>query len=153
MLEILNISGLPNLKSLTNQLDNLSMLNEFSINIQQKKKKNDFSLKFCDKLESLPGLQNLHFFLWELHIWGCNNLLSLPMNGLRGLSSLQRLFIQCCNKFYSLFEGIQYLFALEDLLITKCPALISFPESIQRLTAEADWMPHVAFIFGHLVLP
>uniref|UniRef100_A0A7N2MVU1 ADP-ribosyl cyclase/cyclic ADP-ribose hydrolase n=1 Tax=Quercus lobata TaxID=97700 RepID=A0A7N2MVU1_QUELO len=42
MLEILMISRLPNLKSLlTNQLDNLSVLNEFS-------------LECCDKIESLP---------------------------------------------------------------------------------------------------
>ena len=70
MLEILMISRLPNLKSLlTNQLDNLFVLNEFS-------------LEYCDKIESLPeGLQNSHS-LWKLYIWECNNFLSLPMNGL-----------------------------------------------------------------------
>ena len=47
-LKKLEISKMPNLKSLTNQLDNLSALNEFH-------------LECCDKIESLPeGLQNLH---------------------------------------------------------------------------------------------
>ena len=97
------ISRLPNLKSLlTNQLDNLSVLNEFS-------------LECCDKIESLlEGLQNSHS-LQKLYMWECNNFLSLPMklmNGLQGLSSLRILSISSCNKFCSLFEGIQYLIAL-----------------------------------------
>ncbi|KAL4614009.1 hypothetical protein ACB092_07G024200 [Castanea dentata] len=122
MLEMLKISYMLNLKSLTNQLDNLSALNEFH-------------LGYCDKIESLPeGLQNLHS-LRELRIWECNNLLSLPMNGLQGLSSLRRLSIRSCNKFCSLSEGIRYLIALEDLYINKCPKLISLPEGIQHLTA------------------
>ncbi|KAM3741737.1 hypothetical protein ACB098_07G019500 [Castanea mollissima] len=122
MLEMLRIYNMPNLKSLTNQLDNLSALNEFHLGC-------------CDTIESLPeGLQNLHS-LRELRIWGCNNLLSLPMNGLQGLSSLRRLSIGCCNKFCSLSEGIQYLIALENLYIDTCPKLISLPEGIQHLTA------------------
>ncbi|KAM4087758.1 hypothetical protein ACB094_07G020100 [Castanea mollissima] len=122
MLEMLRISNMPNLKSLTNQLDNLSALNKFYLGC-------------CDKIESLPeGLQNLHS-LRELRIWKCNNLLSLPMNGLQGLSSLRILFISSCNKFCSLSEGIQYLIALEDLYIKYCPKLISLPEGIQHLTA------------------
>ena len=73
MLKILKIFNMPNLNSLTNQLDNLSALNEFRI-------------ECCDKIESLPeGLQNLHS-LRKLYIRECNNLLSLPMNGLQGLS-------------------------------------------------------------------
>ena len=80
MLEILMISNMPNLKSLTNQLDNLFALNEFYI-------------YHCDKIESLrEGLQNLHS-LRKLYTCECNNLLSLPMNGLQGLSSLQSLII------------------------------------------------------------
>ncbi|XP_023882414.2 putative disease resistance protein RGA1 [Quercus suber] len=122
MLEKLEIYRMPNLKSLTNQLDNLSALNQFYLN-------------WCDKIESLPeGLQNLHS-LRELYIGQCNNLLSLPMNVLQGLSSLQRLSIRRCNKFCPLSEGIQYLIALEDLNIDSCPKLISLPEGIQHLTA------------------
>ncbi|XP_050259633.1 putative disease resistance protein RGA3 [Quercus robur] len=122
MLKKLEIFRMPNLKSLTNQLDNLSALNEFR-------------LEYCDKIESLPeGLQNLHS-LRKLDIEECNNLLSLPMNGLQGLSSLWSLSIRRCNKFCSLSEGIQYLIALEILNIIGCPKLISLPEGIQHLTA------------------
>ena len=79
------------------------------------------------EIESLlEGLQNSHS-LRKLYIWECNNFLSLPMNGLRGLSSLRILSISSYNKFYSLFEGIQYLIALEDLYIEECPKLISLP--------------------------
>jgi hypothetical protein len=122
MLKLLHISRLPNLKELTNELDNLSALK-------------DFRLEYCDKLESLPdGLQNLHS-LQELCIYSCNNLLSFPMNGLRGLSSLRRLEISWCGKFSSLSEGIQYLTALENLKIFGCSELTSLPEGIQHLTA------------------
>ncbi|KAK4564940.1 hypothetical protein RGQ29_006832 [Quercus rubra] len=122
MLKMLCIFIMPNLKSLTNQLDNLSALIEFR-------------LYNCDKIESLPeGLHNLHS-LRTLDIRKCNNLLSLPMNGLQGLSSLRSLYIQSCNKFCSLSEGIQYLIALEDLSIYGCPKLISLPQGIQHLTA------------------
>ncbi|KAK4565203.1 hypothetical protein RGQ29_007027 [Quercus rubra] len=122
MLEMLEISKMPNLKSLTNQLDNLSALNKLYLGC-------------CDKIESLPeGLQNLHS-LRILSIEACNNLLSLPMNGLQGLSSLRILYIVRCNKFRSLSEGIQYLIALEELCIHFCPKLISLPEGIQHLTA------------------
>ncbi|KAL4614020.1 hypothetical protein ACB092_07G025300 [Castanea dentata] len=121
MLEMLKISKMPNLMSLTNQLDNLSALNEFC-------------LAYCDKIESLLGLQNLHS-LRDLFIQNCNNLLSLPMNDLQGLSSLRSLNIRSCNKFCSLSEGIQYLIALEHLDTDSCPKLISWPEGIQHLTA------------------
>ncbi|KAK4565100.1 hypothetical protein RGQ29_006956 [Quercus rubra] len=125
MLEKLRICQMPNLKSLMNQLDNLSALNEFH-------------LECCDKIESLlEGLQNLHS-LRRLSIKKCNNLLSLPMNGLQGLSSLRSLCIDRCNKFCSLSEGIQYLIALENLSISSCPKLISLPEGIQHLTALRD---------------
>uniref|UniRef100_A0A2N9HPM3 Rx N-terminal domain-containing protein n=1 Tax=Fagus sylvatica TaxID=28930 RepID=A0A2N9HPM3_FAGSY len=121
-LKLLHISRLPNLKELTNQLDNLSALK-------------DFHLIHCDKLESLPdGLQNLHS-LQELYICSCDNLLSFPMNGLRGLSSLRMLQIFSHRKLSSLSEGIQYLTALEDLIIVACSELTSLPEGIQHLTA------------------
>ncbi|KAL4614017.1 hypothetical protein ACB092_07G025000 [Castanea dentata] len=107
MLEMLKISKVPNLKSLTNQLDNLSALNEFR-------------LQYCDKIESLPeGLQNLHS-LRRLSIREYNNLF---------------LYIWSCDKFCSLSEGIQYLIALENLNINGCSKLISLPEGIQHLTA------------------
>jgi hypothetical protein len=122
MLKFLHISTLPNLKELTNQLDNLPALKYFH-------------LEYCYKLEILPdGLQNLHS-LQELYIVSCYNLLSFPMNGLRGLSSLRRLEISRCYKLSSLSEGIQYLTALDDLEIGACSELTSLPEGIQHLTA------------------
>ncbi|XP_030953273.1 putative disease resistance protein RGA4 [Quercus lobata] len=94
-----------------------------------------FTLDYCNGLESLPeGLQYLHS-LRVLNIVDCKNLLSFPVNGLRGLSSLQRLWIQNCDKFCSLSEGIQYLTSLEDLLINGCPELVSLPKQIGCLTS------------------
>ncbi|GMY05387.1 putative disease resistance protein RGA4 [Fagus crenata] len=113
---------LPNLKELTNQLDNLCALK-------------DFHLEYCDKLECLPNeLQNLHS-LQELCITNCRNLLSFPMNGLRAyLHYGGYKFLDATNSF-SLSEGIQHLTALEDLQIGSCLELTSLPEGIQHLTA------------------
>ncbi|KAK4605443.1 hypothetical protein RGQ29_013484 [Quercus rubra] len=94
-----------------------------------------FTLVYCEGLESLPeGLQYLHS-LRELEILRCTNILSFPVNGLRGLSSLQMLRIHHCDKFCSLSEGIQYLTSLEYLLIYGCPKLVSLPEQIGCLTS------------------
>ncbi|XP_034913265.1 putative disease resistance protein RGA3 [Populus alba] len=89
----------------------------------------------CDELESLPeeGLRNLNS-LEVLNIGG-RRLNCLPMNGLCGLSSLRSLNIQYCDKFTSLTEGVRHLTALEDLLLEGCPELNSLPESIQQLTS------------------
>ena len=93
-----------------------------------------FKLNYCTGLESLPGLQYLHS-LRELDIRSCTNILSFPINGLRGLSSLQTLSIQNCHKFCSLSEGIQYLTSLEGLYIGGCPELVSLPKQIGCLTS------------------
>ncbi|XP_050272994.1 putative disease resistance protein RGA3 [Quercus robur] len=93
-----------------------------------------FELDDCNGLESLPEGLHLHS-LRELDIRGCTNILSFPVNGLRGLSSLQRLWIQSCDKFCSLSEGIQYLTSLEDLIINRCPELVSLPKQIGCLTS------------------
>ncbi|KAM4133917.1 hypothetical protein ACJW30_01G367900 [Castanea mollissima] len=94
-----------------------------------------FGLNSCRGLESLPeGLQYLHS-LRALDILSCTNIMSFPVNGLRGLSSLQRLWIQSCDKFCSFSEGIQYLTSLEDLLIYGCPELVSLPMQIGCLTS------------------
>ena len=54
-------------------------------------------IKFnCEGLESLPeGLQYL-YSLRKLYLMYCPDLLTLMVNGLQGLSSLQRLWIQNC---------------------------------------------------------
>eukprot|EP00258_Populus_trichocarpa_P028506 XP_024444525.1 putative disease resistance protein RGA1 [Populus trichocarpa] len=91
---------------------------------------------WCDELESLPeeGLRNLTS-LEVLHIADCGRLNSLPMNGLCGLSSLRRFLIQGCNQFASLTEGVRHLTALEYLGLYRCPELNSLPDSIQHLTS------------------
>ncbi|XP_065635336.1 putative disease resistance protein RGA1 isoform X2 [Quercus suber] len=122
MLESLNIPLVRNFKPLANQLNNLSTLK-------------DLKLSCCDEIENLlDTLQNMHS-LRLLEIVGFKFFLSFPANGLRDLSSLQKLWIKDCDALYSLSEGIQYLTNLEDLIIKRCPKLMSLPEGIQHLTA------------------
>ncbi|KAJ6960569.1 disease resistance protein RGA1 [Populus alba x Populus x berolinensis] len=106
VLERLEIVRLRNLKSLSNQLDNL-----------------------------LPeGLQNLNS-LEALHINSRGGLKSLLINGLCGFHSLRRLHVLGCDKLACLSKGVQYLTALEHLYIYGCPHLNSLPERIQHLTS------------------
>jgi Leucine-rich repeat (LRR) protein len=94
------------------------------------------TIQGCNELESLPeeGLQNLTS-LEILEIWSCKRLNSLPMNGLCGLSSLRHLSIHFCDQFASLSEGVRHLTALEDLSLFGCHELNSLPESIQHITS------------------
>ena len=91
-------------------------------------------ISYCNKLQSLPeGIQKLRC-LQSLHILCCYRFASFQMFGFGGLSSLRKLWIEKCEAFCSLSEGIQYLTALEELCLDKCPKLISLPEGIQHLT-------------------
>ncbi|KAL7194776.1 hypothetical protein ACSBR1_035083 [Camellia fascicularis] len=122
-LEYLKLDFMYNMKTLSNQLDNL------------------FALKFlhlsrCPELENLSGLKNLNS-LQTLHIWQCNSLTSLPMQGLQGMTSLTSLHIHNC-KLISLSDGMQYLTALRNLSIIQCPEIQSFPEGMQHLNALQD---------------
>jgi hypothetical protein len=94
------------------------------------------TIQGCDELESLPeeGLQNLTS-LEILEIWSCKRLNSLPMNELCSLSSLRHLSIHFCDQFASLSEGVRHLTALEDLSLFGCHELNSLPESIQHITS------------------
>ncbi|KAJ6960568.1 hypothetical protein NC653_038562 [Populus alba x Populus x berolinensis] len=122
VLERLEIVRLRNLKSLSNQLDNLFALKRL------------FLIE-CDELESLPeGLQNLNS-LEALHINSRGGLKSLLINGLCGFHSLRRLHVLGCDKLACLSKGVQYLTALEHLYIYGCPHLNSLPERIQHLTS------------------
>ncbi|KAM4087765.1 hypothetical protein ACB094_07G020700 [Castanea mollissima] len=122
MLEMLEISYMHNLKSLTNQLDNLSALN-------------GFHLVYCDKIESLPmnGLQGLSS-LRRLSIRCCNKFCSLS-EGIQYLIALEDLYIAKCPKLISLPEGIQHLTALRYLHIWNCEDLSSLPKQIGCLTS------------------
>uniref|UniRef100_A0A6N2LP92 Bms1-type G domain-containing protein n=1 Tax=Salix viminalis TaxID=40686 RepID=A0A6N2LP92_SALVM len=94
----------------------------------------------CDELESLPeeGLRNLTS-LEDLEIWSCGRLNSQSMNGLCSLTSLRCLDIRNCANLASLTEGVRHLTALEDLLLLGCPALNTLPE---------NWLSHVPFTLG-----
>ncbi|KAI8553449.1 hypothetical protein RHMOL_Rhmol05G0017000 [Rhododendron molle] len=85
------------------------------------------------KLKSFPnGLAHLKA-LKSLSINRCDKLKSLPEEGLRGLESLQRLEICCCEEFSSLSEGLQHLVCLESLKILGCPELVALPEGVKHL--------------------
>jgi structure-specific endonuclease subunit SLX1 len=117
-LQSLTFQGMGSLRSLSNQLNNLSSL-----------KRLGFLL--CEKLESLPqGVQNLNS-LEMLFIYGMPKITTLP-----GLpSSLASLDILDCQELTSISEGLQHLTALKDLYLHGCVKLNSLPESIQHLTS------------------
>ncbi|XP_034702971.1 putative disease resistance protein RGA4 isoform X3 [Vitis riparia] len=91
------------------------------------------------QLPSLPCLEELKLgrvreeILWQiilvssplksLHIWGINDLVSLPDDRLQHLTSLKSLQIEDCGGLMSLFQGIQHLSALEELGIDNCMQL------------------------------
>ncbi|KAJ9685657.1 hypothetical protein PVL29_017621 [Vitis rotundifolia] len=90
------------------------------------------------QLPSLPCLEELNLcrvreeIVWQiilvssslksLHIWGINDLVSLPDDRLQHLTSLKSLQIIDCE-LMSLFHGIQHLSALEELRIINCRQL------------------------------
>ena len=121
MLVSLRIYYLCELESLANQLNSLSAMKYLEIS-------------YCNKLQSLPeGIQKLRC-LQSLHILCCYRFASFQMFGFGGLSSLRKLWIEKCEAFCFLSEGIQYLTALEELCLDKCPKQISLPDGIQHLT-------------------
>ncbi|KAL9343915.1 hypothetical protein Peur_064346 [Populus x canadensis] len=117
-LQSLLFGGMTSLRSLSNQLNNLSSLKSLS-------------LMFCDELESLPeGVQNLNS-LEMLFIGRLPKITTLP-----GLpSSLDSLVILECQELTSISEGLQHLAALKDFHLAGCPKLNSLPENIQHLTS------------------
>ncbi|KAJ6867328.1 disease resistance protein RGA1 [Populus alba x Populus x berolinensis] len=110
--------GMRSLRSLSNQLSNLSSLVRL-----------DFL--FCDDLESLPeGVQNLNS-LEALLILGMPKITTL--SGLP--SSLGCLYILGCEELTSLSEGLQYLTVLKEFCLAGCVKLNSMPETIRHLTS------------------
>ncbi|KAG5227240.1 disease resistance protein [Salix suchowensis] len=117
-LQKLSIQRMRSLRSLSNQLNNLSSLKYLSI-------------KDCDKVESLPeGVQNLNS-LEMLKIFGMPKITALSALP----SSLATLRISDCDELTSLSEGLQYLTALKDLELTGCVKINSLPESIRHLNS------------------
>ncbi|KAJ6735069.1 LEUCINE RICH REPEAT CONTAINING PROTEIN [Salix purpurea] len=117
-LQKLSIQEMRSLRSLSDQLNNLSSLKYLSIFV-------------CDELEGLPdGVQNLNS-LEILSIFGMPKITALPVLP----SSLATLRILLCEELTSLSEGLQYLTALEDLELNGCAKLNSLPESIRHLNS------------------
>lgn len=69
-----------------------------------------------------------------LNVKHCDDLVSLPVEGLQGLSSLLSLQISECERFTTLSDGVRYLTSLGTLILEKLPKLVSFPEEIQNAT-------------------
>jgi len=117
-LQSLSFEWMRSLRSLSNQLNNLSSLKHLSF-------------VCCYKLESLPeGVQNLNS-LETLYIYGMPKITTLP-----GLpSSLAGLHIVDCQELTSISEGLQHLTALKHLGLDKCVKLNSLPEAIRHLTS------------------
>ncbi|KAG5227232.1 disease resistance protein [Salix suchowensis] len=117
-LQKLSIGNMRSLRSLSNQLNNLSSLKSFSI-------------EYCNEVESLPdGVQNLNS-LEILSIWGMRKITALPVLP----SSLATLEILFCEELTSLYEGLQYLTALKHLQLHGCRKLNSLPERIRHLNS------------------
>jgi structure-specific endonuclease subunit SLX1 len=117
-LQKLSITKMRSLRSLSNQLNNLSSLKHLVI-------------MNCDKLESFPeGVQNLNS-LELLSIHGMPKITALSVLP----SSLATLRILNCEELTSLSEGLQYLTALKDLELSRCVKLDSLPQRIRHLTS------------------
>ncbi|KAJ6867327.1 disease resistance protein RGA1 [Populus alba x Populus x berolinensis] len=113
--------GMRSLRSLSNQLSNLSSLVRL-----------DFL--FCDDLESLPeGVQNLNS-LEALLILGCEELTSLS-EGLQYLTVLKEFCLAGCVKLNSMPETIRHLTSLQTLRISDCTELTCLPNEIRHLTS------------------
>ncbi|KAA8515664.1 hypothetical protein F0562_018725 [Nyssa sinensis] len=81
------------------------------------------TIKFCDDLVSLSGLENLTS-LQHLSIINCPKLAHLPEAGLRGLTSLQSLDVFECNSLTSISLS-RDLTSLQSLDVSKCKSLTS----------------------------
>ncbi|XP_058185274.1 putative disease resistance protein RGA1 [Rhododendron vialii] len=118
-LESLQLTCMPNIETLQNQMSGLSSLKRLILN-------------YCPKLGNLSGLEILNS-LDSLDISECASLMDLK--GLEGLTSLRSLCFQRCRKLRSLPEGMQHLTVLQHLLINGCPKIQSFPEGMQHLNS------------------
>ncbi|XP_059631124.1 putative disease resistance protein RGA1 [Cornus florida] len=80
----------------------------------------------------LSSISNLSA-LESLAIRSCDEIESLPEQGLQGLNSLRSLQFIYCKKLKSLSGGLQHLKALERLTLGYCHELVSLPEGIKHL--------------------
>ncbi|XP_073104758.1 disease resistance protein RGA2-like [Elaeis guineensis] len=104
----------------------------------------------CPKLTTIIGTlspmrrwENFNSLRW-MTIENCDSLISLPVEMIRGLSSLRRLQISDCENFVGCSSSsggvaaleLQHLTALEQLFIDSCPKWGNLPhDSLHHLTA------------------
>ncbi|KDP32990.1 hypothetical protein JCGZ_13021 [Jatropha curcas] len=133
VLENLEIFYMESLKSLANELENLSALKV--LNIEQ-----------CYELKSLPEVNGFCGVasLRSLHIEWCNKFTSLS-EGVRYLTALEDLNVWECSELNSLPKSISHLIALQRLTIGGSKRLSSLPNEIGCLTSlqqlEIDYCP------------
>ncbi|KAG5227244.1 disease resistance protein [Salix suchowensis] len=117
-LQKLTIQRMRSLRSLSNQLNNLSSLKYLSISGMPK----------------ITALSVLPSSLATLRIENCEELTSLS-EGLQYLTALKDLELVRCVKLNSLPESIRHLNSLQSLRIFYCPEVSCLPNQIRHLTS------------------
>jgi hypothetical protein len=138
LLEYLEISDCPFLKSLTSSLElpatlqHLKIWNCKKLELIAKSFHHNSALEVieissCENFKSLPmGICNLNH-LDRIYISKCPILDSFPDRGLLP-TSLKELTISKCEKMQALPNCIHNLTSLQKLKIWECPSIVSFPE-------------------------
>ncbi|KAG5528015.1 hypothetical protein RHGRI_028821 [Rhododendron griersonianum] len=124
-LESLQLSWMPNIETLQNQMSGLSSLKRLSV-------------RCCSKLGNLQGLETLNS-LDSLEICFCFSLTDLK--GLEGLTSLRSLFIFGCPEMQSFPEGMRHLNSLQHRLLIvfgKGAAIARAENGLKKLVAYWD---------------
>lgn len=78
----------------------------------------------CSRLTSIGPIASLT----ELRITGCHMLQTLP--GLKGMRSLQELYIEWCEELRQLPDSISHLTELSRLILRGLPAMKALPEGL-----------------------
>ncbi|GMH05582.1 hypothetical protein Nepgr_007422 [Nepenthes gracilis] len=90
-------------------------------------------LRHCEQLKELPREIGRLINLRRLFL--TSQMVILPEESLKSLTSLQVLKLIDCENLLSLSSGIGYLTALRELHIVRCPRLASLPSSLRSLAA------------------
>ncbi|KAK9740628.1 hypothetical protein RND81_03G049300 [Saponaria officinalis] len=122
-LRSLTISECRNLTGLSGALEHLTALESLILNKIP---------RVDDEDDSGMPRRSLHQNLLSLKLMSVDNMKTLPQ-GLKYLTSLQKLTIAECNKLTGLPEWISCLSSLHSLKIKSCPNIKSLPAAIQNL--------------------
>ncbi|TYH29661.1 hypothetical protein ES288_A01G029900v1, partial [Gossypium darwinii] len=128
-LEELTIASLPELKSLLNKLDNLSMVKHLNFNDCKKLEDIPEALQKCFREFDFEWLQQSFFRFPELCLVDCPMLDSLP-GEIQCLSALRMLPISWCNRLTSVPNQIEHLTSLFELKQESCTKLLGFQLSL-----------------------